>query len=377
MLKTAKYWLIDTTLRDGEQSAGIVFSLEEKIAIATMLSEMQVPELEVGIPIMGEEEIRHIRTIQNLGLKSRITTWCRAKFEDINRACETNVESVHISFPGSEVLQKVFNMQDGQVVQAIIDHVKYATKLFNYVSIGLQDVARADMQFINLVVETAFRYGAHRIRLADSVGLMNPAQVFALFSSLTAAFPYKCFEFHGHNDLGMATANSIAALQAGAKAVSVTVNGLGERCGNAVLAEVVMAIKHSLKEECAIQEKYFMKSSRLVERASGQSIPWDKPIVGAKAFMHESGIHTKAMLKDHRSYEPFEPKDVGRRREEFLIGKHLGAAGLKNILSKHKNIKDCVVSKQCLEEIKNTVTSKKRSLTKQEAVAIYEKLIHN
>ena len=377
MLQIGKYWIIDTTLRDGEQSANIVFSLDEKIAIATMLSDMQVPELEVGIPIMGEEEIRHIRTIQSLGLKSRITTWCRAKFEDIHKACDTNVESVHISFPASVVLQNVFNMQAEQVIDLVIEYVKYASKLFNYVSIGLQDVARADWKFIKLIVQTAFNYGAHRIRLADSIGLMNPAQVFAMFSTLTTEFPYKCFEFHGHNDLGMATANSVAALQAGAKAVSVTVNGLGERCGNAVLAEVVMAIKYSLKEECAIKEEYFMKSSRLVERASAQSIPWDKPIVGSKAFMHESGIHTKAMLKDHRSYEPFEPQIVGRKREEFVIGKHLGTAGLKNVLSKYKNIKQCIISKECLEEIKSTITRKKRSLTKQEAVDIYERLVHN
>lgn len=376
MFNKPKYWIIDTTLRDGEQSAGVVFSLDEKMAIAKMLSDMKVPEIEVGIPIMGEEEVHHIRTIQNLGLKSRVTTWCRAKFDDIDLASQTNVESVHISFPASEVLQCVFDMVGEKIVKAMIEYVKYATKLFKYVSVGLQDVARSDMKFIKLVSETAFKVGAHRVRLADSVGLMNPAQTFEMFRVLTSELPKSHFEFHGHNDLGMATANSIAALQAGAQAVSVTVNGLGERCGNASLAEVVMAIKYSMKEKCPIQEKMFMPISKLVEQASNQSIALDKPIVGAKAFMHEAGIHTKAMITDPRSYEPFKPEVLGRKREEFVVGKHSGSAGIKRSLLKDNVDRDCTISDECLANVRSYATVKKRCLTGQEVLDIYQKSIH-
>lgn len=376
MFKKSKYWIIDTTLRDGEQAAGVVFSLDEKIAIAKILAKMHVPEIEVGIPVMSEEERHHIRTINQLHLSPRITTWCRAKYEDIDMATNTGVDSVHISFPASDVLQGVFNMVGDRIVRALIEYVKYATRLFKHVSVGFQDVARSDMTFIQLLSETAFNHGAYRVRLADSVGLMNPAQVFEMFQSLTSLHSGKIFEFHGHNDLGMATANSVSALQAGAKAVSVTINGLGERSGNAPLAEVVMAIKYSLKEKSAINEKYFMKASKLVEIASAQDIAVDKPIVGAKAFAHESGIHTRAMLMDPRSYEPFSPEVVGRKREEFIVGKHAGTAALKSMIAKKFNEPDIEISKDCIDAIKRVAYFKKRSLTEDEVLEIYEK-IHN
>jgi homocitrate synthase NifV len=218
------------------------------------------------------------------------------------------------------------------VLQQIGDLAAFARRRFRFVSIGAQDASRSAPGFLARCARIARQAGADRLRLADTVGVWNPFQTHAAILSLRAAVPELALGFHGHNDLGMATANTLAAVVAGAASVDVTVNGLGERAGNAPLEEVVMALRLTLNRPCGIDTRRFADLSTLVARASGRPLPITKPITGAGVFRHESGIHVRGLLADRRTYEPFAAKRVGRRGTEIVLGKHSGTAALRHVL---------------------------------------------
>jgi homocitrate synthase NifV len=363
-------WIVDTTLRDGEQAPGVVFSREDRQKIATLLCRAGVQEIEVGTPAMGEEEREDIRSIVALKLPVRLTSWCRALYEDIEQAKECRTRGVHLSFPVSSILMSIFHMTEPQVLTCLRELVRQARKYFDYVSVGAQDATRADFSFLSAFCEQAYESGIDRIRLSDTVGVYNPMQTIQLISRLRGQGLSGMLEFHGHNDLGMATANSIAALSAGAESVSVTVNGLGERAGNAALEEVVMAVKLTLDKGCTIDTKMFACLSRIVARASGRKIPVIKPVVGKGAFLHESGVHTRALLVNSRSYQPFHPEMVGIKTKNFVVGKHSGKAGLRHFFDREGisiSEPDCL---KVLCKIKE-VCKKKKSLSLQEIKQIY------
>jgi homocitrate synthase NifV len=208
-----------------------------------------------------------------------------------------------------------------------------ALSRFEHVSIGAQDASRTDAGFLDEVIQCASESGAHRVRIADTVGAWNPSNTFETFSRLRRICGNIYLEFHGHNDLGMATANTITAIQGGADAVSVTVNGLGERAGNAPLEEVVMALRYSLHIESGVHTRELNTLCTLVAGASGRPLPADKPVSGSAVFQHESGIHCSGMLSNKESYELFPPEDVGRKRPEYVIGKHSGSASIVHTLA--------------------------------------------
>jgi homocitrate synthase NifV len=364
-------WIVDTTLRDGEQAPGVVFSRKEKQEIATLLCRTGVPEIEVGTPAMGEEERRDIRSIVALRLPVRLTSWCRALYEDIEQAKECQTHGVHLSFPLSSILMAIFHMSEPQVLTRLTGLVRLARKYFDYVSVGAQDATRADFSFLSAFCEQAYENGVDRIRLSDTVGVYNPMQTIRLITQLREQGLSGMLEFHAHNDLGMATANSIAALSAGAESVSVTVNGLGERAGNAALEEVVMAVKLTLDKGCIIHTKMFAHLSRIVARASGRKIPMIKPIVGKGAFLHESGVHTRALLVNRQSYQPFHPEMVGIKTKDFVVGKHSGKAGLRHFFDREGipiSEPDCL---KVLSRIREVGRRKKRSLSPAEIKQIY------
>ena len=317
----------DTTLRDGEQTAGVVFSIEEKKQIARMLDGMGVHELECGIPAMGEEEKAAVRALVDLELNARLITWNRAVQSDIQASIDAGVKAVDVSLSVSDIhIQNKLRKSRDWVREQLKRALDFAKRHDLYVSVGGEDASRADLEFVAELMATAKELGADRFRFCDTLGILDPFTTYEKVKFLRQHVDFD-LEVHTHNDLGMATANAIAGIKAGARFVNTTVNGLGERAGNAALEEVVMALKHACGVDPGIDTRQFVEVSRFVGQASCRPVPEWKAVVGERVFSHESGLHADGVLKNPNNYEGFSPEEVGLSRY-MVLGKHSGSHGL-------------------------------------------------
>lgn len=362
----------DTTLRDGEQTAGVVFSKKEKIAIARMLDAIGVQELECGIPAMGEEERDSIRALVDLGLSARLITWNRAVIPDIQASLDCGITAVDISLSVSDqmIAHKLHKSREW-VKEQLKTALGFAKAHNLYVSVGGEDASRADIGFLCELMEITRELGGDRFRFCDTLGILDPFTMYDRVSALRSGVPELDIEVHTHNDLGMATANAIAGIKAGARFVNTTVNGLGERAGNAALEEVVMGLKHACGIDPGVDTHRFVEISRFVGKASQRPVPAWKAVVGERVFSHESGLHADGVLKNPLNYEGFDPAEVGLHRH-IVVGKHSGTSGL---VERYRNMGIDVNRKEavCLmEQVRAIAQRMKRPLSDKDLRRLYK-----
>lgn len=360
----------DTTLRDGEQTAGVVFSLDEKKQIAKLLDETGVGELECGIPAMGKEEQESIKALVDLGLNARLITWNRAVISDIQASIDSGVKAVDISLSVSDIhIEHKLRKNRDWIREQLKTALDFAKRHDLYVSVGGEDSSRADLNFLVELMQIAKDLGADRFRFCDTLGILDPFTTHDKVSYLANRVDLD-LEVHTHNDLGMATANAIAGIRAGAKFVNTTVNGLGERAGNAALEEVVMALKHACGIDLKIDTGRFVELSKLVSKASCRPVPEWKAVVGENVFSHESGLHTDGVLKYPGNYEGYDPSEVGLRRH-LVVGKHSGRHGVEDRFKAMDIQLEPDEAASLLISIRAAALHHKRPLTDLDLVSLY------
>lgn len=335
--------IFDTTLRDGEQSPGATMTHAEKVEIAGLLDEMGVDIIEAGFPIASIGDFEAVAEISKLSKNSVICGLARANIGDIDRAWEAVKHAaqprIHTFIGTSPLHRAIPNLTQDEMAVRIHDTVTHARNLCEDVQWSPMDATRTEEDYLLRTVEIAIKAGATTINIPDTVGYTAPRESAALIRTLIERVPGAdevVFATHCHNDLGMATANSLAAVEAGARQIECTINGLGERAGNTALEEVVMALKvrnDIMPFQTGIDTTKLMNISRRVATVSGFPVQYNKAIVGKNAFAHESGIHQDGMLKNAETFEIMRPEDVGLSETNIVMGKHSGRAALRSKLS--------------------------------------------
>jgi len=325
----------DETLRDGEQTPGVTFSPEEKLRIATLLDEIGVPIMDVGIPVVSKEEARGVKLIAGQGLRATVMAAARAVRRDVDACIECDVDEVSVFIACSDLhLKHKLGMTREQVKEVAVREVEYAKVHGLAVSFVTEDTFRADLDYVVDLYNACVEAGADRAVICDTVGVMTPSAVSWYVGRLKPRLRDVPLSFHGHNDFGLAVANSLAACEAGVLVPHACVNGLGERSGNASFEELVLTLESLYRYDTGIDVSRIYEVSRLVEKLSGVPIGVHKPLVGLNAFSHESGIHADGVIKHTATYEPIQPDRIGRTRQ-FIFGKHTGSTVVAEKLRQH------------------------------------------
>lgn len=362
----------DTTLRDGEQAPYVAFNTKEKLAIAQGLVACGADELEIGIPAMGKQEQDDIKALLSLGLDAQMMTWNRATMHDLESSLACGIKAVDLSIPVSDILIDVkFGGDRDKMLKQLEEVVRVAKAEGVYVCIGAEDSSRAPLEFLSEVMRLGNDLKADRFRYCDTVGILTPTRTFDAISYLNS-LDLLPIEMHTHNDFGLANANALSGLDAGAISVNTTVVGLGERAGNASFEQISMALKHLYKQERPMDAVEIRSLIDIVTQAAGLTVASNAPIVGEHIFSHESGVHANGMMKNSNAYEPFDAKEVGGHRS-FPIGKHSGTATIMYHLKALGIDANKISLQNMLPDIREIVTSRKRVLDDHELVTLYRK----
>ncbi len=370
-----KVTLIDTTLRDGAQAPHVSLTLNDKIAIVSILYNAGIRIFEAGIPAMGIEERNELSQLKKLFPDCTFMVWCRATNEDVELACSGNYDCIHISFPVSPVHMDIVRFNESKVFTTLSELVYRAKQSTEHVSVGAQDASRANIEFLKKFSARAIDAGAERIRIADTVGILSPLKTTQLFEALMTVVSGSSLEFHGHNDLGMATANTLTALETGVGFTSVTVNGIGERAGNAAMEEVVMAIREATDLDCNFDISLISSMCATVAKITNTQIPDNKPVSGKSVFLHKSGIHCHGLIKNRKAYEPYNPEKIGHSPSRFCAGTHSGINGLRYMLGDDAQDVSNEILRMFLDSIHKIARAQKRSLTEDEVRMIFRENI--
>ncbi len=320
--------IYDTTLRDGEQTPGVCFDIKEKLEIARKLDQFKINQIEAGFPIVSERERESVKLIANEGLNAKILALTRTKPKDIDAALDCDADGI-ITFIGTSDIHLDHKMHIGRqdAINLSEKAIDYAKDHGLFVAFSAEDATRTDLDFLKRIYSKAQECGADRVHIADTTGAISPQGIEYLVKELIKDIDID-IALHCHNDFGLAVVNSITGLLAGAKAISTTVNGIGERAGNASLEELIMALKILYGKDLGFKTKYIKELSDIVSKASGLEVPYNKPVVGNNIFRHESGIHVDAVIEEPLCYEPYIPELVGQKRQ-LVLGKHSGCRAVR------------------------------------------------
>ena len=364
--------LIDTTLRDGEQAPGVSFSRNEKEEIALALAALGIDEIEAGIPVMGQDSRDFISWLSGQNIPCLVSAWSRLKLEDILEAGKTGADIIHISIPVSDYH---INAQMGSwsdVLSRLKTCLKAAEDHFSAVSLGFQDSFRSQESRLEELCSVAEDQGIYRLRFSDTVGNAFPRTVRTIIKTFRSRFSGE-IDFHGHNDLGLAAANSLAALEGGADSVNVTINGIGERAGNASLEELAFILDMHPEFCSSLSLKRIKPLCELTSLYSNRPIAVDKPITGELVFTHESGIHCHGMMRNSLAYLPFKPEEKGLPPTSMVVGSHSGRSNLVTVLAKAGIKESGSELSRTIERVREKAVLKKSFLSTEEVVEIYKK----
>jgi methanogen homocitrate synthase len=365
--------ICDVTLRDGEQAPGVVFGLDEKLEIATKLDEIGIETIEAGFPVVSTKEKDMVKSIASLGLDAKICALSRAIFHDVDEALDCDVDAVGLFMATSDLhLKHKYHRSFDEMMECALSTLEYAKDHGLIVRFAAEDSTRTDIDVLKGFFKKGEEHGANFLSIADTVGALRPSTARYLVSEIKNVISTPLC-IHCHNDLGMAIANTLSAAEAGAFQLHTTVNGIGERTGNAPLEELLVAL-HVQYGIVKYDLSKLVTLSKTVERYSRMQLPKNKPIVGLNAFSHESGIHVAAVLEEPRTYELFPPELVGNKRR-IVVGKHTGKKALQYVIAElgYKLTRDELC--EVLEDVKRRCEVKK-SVSEEELESIIRGVLY-